>query len=183
MSNNVTNWMSWREGVDFMGGFADGEGSMVLVHVAGEVQTPVGTAPSGMVLIQEAGADAPSLIGFISTDQKVADYFGSNIFAGTPFENAPGLVAEIDVQTSSTEASANVKVAGTEISLVLSNLAGATRSNRDANSENPFYQQVLESAAGEVSLTINGEKRAVVAAPSQGGAHAAVLSHAGMYSR
>ena len=175
--------MSWRQGVDFIGSFADGVGSMVLVHVAGEVQTPVGTAPSGMILIQEPGADTPSLVGFISTKQKVADYFGPKIFAGTPFENAPGLVADIEVQAMGNQASAMVKVAGMEISLVLSDLAGITRSNRDTSPENPFNQQVLESAAGDITLTINGEKRAVIPAPPQGDAHAAVLSIAGMYSR
>ena len=50
------NWMSWQDGVDLV---AVTDPSLtqpnVIIHVAGVVHTPFGTAPSGMVLYQPDG--------------------------------------------------------------------------------------------------------------------------------
>jgi len=182
--NNITKWMSWQGGVDLAAGYEGKEGSMILVHVAAMVHTPVGSAPSGMVLLQENAGEAPSLMGFISTKQEVADYFGPNVFAGTPFENAPGLVADIEVSQSVDSCSARVVVNGTELSVTMDNLAGAKRVSREANENAPFAQQVLERAAGNTSLTVNGESIAI-AIPPQGasGEPVSAFTPAGIYSR
>lgn len=184
MSNNVSQWMSWEGGVDLAAQYEGKETSMVLVHVAAMVHTPVGSAPAGMVLFQDSADAAPSFMGFISTDQNVADYFGPNIFAGTPFEQAPGHVAEINVTRGETSCSADVKVGDTRIQVELNDLAPTRRSTREASEHTPFCEQILERTAGSASLRVNGEAVALTvpdAAP--GSAPPVAFTPTGIYSR
>lgn len=53
-----------------------------------------------MIFWQPDPAQPPKVMGFASHDDaKVGHYFGPNIFADTPFQNAPVLHAQIEVET------------------------------------------------------------------------------------
>ncbi|BDS05334.1 hypothetical protein NT6N_03740 [Oceaniferula spumae] len=184
MSNNVSAWMAWEGGVDLAAQYEGKDGSMILVHVAEMVTTPIGAAPSGMILLQEAADAAPSLIGFISTDARIAEYFGPNIFAGTPFENAPGLEASIEISHDGDSCSAEVSVADTRIEVTMSGLSQTTRSTREANAEAPFVQQILERSSTSATLSVNGEDIAIQLFPDgERGEPSAAFTPAGIYSR
>ncbi len=99
----VTEWMSWEGGVDIVA-VTDTSLKMpnIVFHVARMVHTPVGSAPSGMLLYQPDTTKPPVVMGFISTDTLVGKYFGPKIFKGTPFENAPVLPATFDIKYDGT---------------------------------------------------------------------------------
>ena len=95
----ISSWMAWEGGVDICGTTRVGlEAPNVILHVARVVHTPVGSAPSGMVLWQPDPAGSPSLAGFVSSSTEVGSWFGPHIFAGTPFEDAPCLEGRIEIQ-------------------------------------------------------------------------------------
>ncbi len=181
---SVTKWMTWEGGVDLVA-LSNENISMpnVIVHVARMVHTPVGASPSGMILLPDESG-MPKIIGFVSGDQAVGDYFGANIFAGTPFETAPTIIGEIKIETDPPHsATATIKIEGCEIVLELSELGELTRVNRQSPNL-PFHEDALESAAGLVSLTVNGEKMSVIVPPvGMSGGAAAVYSATGTYSR
>lgn len=180
---SVSNWMSWEGGIDLVA-LSDENMPMpnVIVHVARMVHTPAGSAPSGMILLPDE-TGAPKVMGFVSTEKSVGDYFGANIFAGTPFESAPTILGEISIENDSDFAKASVKVEGFEIVLELSNLGELTRVNRKSPNL-PFHDDSLEAVAGNVKLTVNGAELSVIVPPvGLSGGAAAVFSAAGIYSR
>lgn len=75
--------------MDLLGIYNGASEPDLIVHVAEMVHTPVGSAPSGMILIHPDPEAPPELVGFISPVPAVGAYFGPRIFAGTPFEEAP----------------------------------------------------------------------------------------------
>jgi hypothetical protein len=180
---SVTKWMSWEGGVDLVA-LSNENVPMpnVIVHVARMVHTPIGSAPSGMILLPDE-AGAPKVMGFVSTNKEIGDYFGANIFAGTPFESAPTLIGDISVETNVTFARAIIKIEGYEIVLELSDLGETLRVNRKSPNL-PFHDDSLEAKAWKTKLTVNGEESAVII-PETGlsGGPAAVFSAAGIYSR
>ena len=93
----VEDYMSWEGGVDFLGIFNGASEPNLIVHVARMVNTLVGSAPAGMIMVQPDSGAPPKVMGFISQDPAVGAYVGPKIFAGTPFENAPVLEAQITV--------------------------------------------------------------------------------------
>lgn len=180
---SVTQWMSWEGGVD-LAALSNENIPMpnVIVHVARMVHTPVGSAPSGMILLPDE-AGAPKVMGFVSTDRKIGDFFGANIFGGTPFESAPTLLGEISIENDSDSAKAFVNVEGFKIVLELSNLGELMRVNRKSPNL-PFYDDSLEAAAENVKLTVNDVEMSVIVPPvGLSGSAAAVFSAAGIYSR
>lgn len=184
MSNTVSQWMSWEGGVDLAAQYEGKETSMVLVHVAAMVHTPVGSAPAGMVLFQDTADSPPSFMGFISTDQKVADYFGPHIFAGTPFEQAPGYVADMSVTRGDTSCSAEVKVGDQHIQMTLNDLGPTLCSTREPSEHTPFREQILERTAGSATLIVNGEEIALsIPATEPGSSPAVAFTPTGIYSR
>ena len=184
MDYHVSEWMSWEGGVDLAARYNDKEGSLIFIHVAAMVHTPIGSAPGGMVLLQESPDEAPALMGFISTDARIADYFGPNIFAGSPFESAPGLEAAIEVTHDDDSCSADVTIADTRIQLSMTGLGETKRATREPNNEAPFVQQILERSAGSVSLVINDEKQNISVIPNgERGEPSAAFTPAGIYSR
>ncbi|MBT8045117.1 MAG: hypothetical protein KJO79_09215, partial [Verrucomicrobiae bacterium] len=146
-TKNISHWMSWERGVDLAAQIEGSDGSMIMVHVAAMVHTPVGSAPSGMVMVQESASAAPTIMGFVSSNPAVGAYFGPNIFAGTPFENAPVLDARIEVSSSEESCSAIVTVADTEIHVEMEQLGETQRANRAEGEHSPFAQQALEQEA------------------------------------
>lgn len=182
---NIQQWMSWEGGVDLVGVTqADAAAPNVIVHVARMVHTPVGSAPSGMILWQPDASAAPVVCGFVSTDAKVGAYFGANIFAGTPFENAPVLDAKIEITHEGDTASARVETAGHVFEVAFSGLAAAELIQRSPSEMAPFYQQGLERVATAATLKVDGADVAVTIPPvGISGGPAAVTSPCGVYAR
>jgi hypothetical protein len=180
---SVKNWMSWEGGVDLVA-LSNENVPMpnVIVHIARMVHTPVGSAASGMILLPDE-TGMPKVMGFVSTDKKVGDYFGANIFAGTPFESAPTIVGDISVEINSDSAKVTVKIEGYEVVLELSELGELTRVSRQSPNL-PFHDDSLEAQANKVKLTVNGDEVKVIVPPmGMSGGPAAVYSATGMYSR
>jgi hypothetical protein len=180
----VENYMSWEGGVDLLGLFNGASEPNLIVHVARMVNTPVGSAPAGMILVQSDPGAPPELMGFVSPDPAVGAYFGPKIFAGTPFENAPVLEAQISVSQDCDTLTSIVEVGGRTIVCKLSSLAALESLNRAPGGMTPFSQQVLEAAAGSAEVSIDGQAIEVtVPATGLSGGAGAVSSPAGIYSR
>ncbi len=155
----------------------------LILHVARMVHTPVGSAASGMVFWQPDPAAAPVVFGFVSENADVGAYFGPHIFAGTPFEKAPVLPASITVAVEADVATSRIEVAGHVFTVTLSALAPALVVDRPAVAM-PFRQQGVESTAGTVVITIDGNPVSVTLPLSDAAqASAAVLAQTGIYSR
>ncbi len=181
----IKNWMSWEQGVDLVAATAGNLPMPNLIfHVASMVHTPVGSAPSGMILFQPNPASQPTIMGFISTNLDVAAYFGPHIFAGTPFENAPTLLAKIEVATSGDTATARITIANNLFETRLTGLRALEQVNREPSGMPPFFQQALEAPASAATLSLNGVNIPFTLPPIgiSGGAPA-VWSPAGIYSR
>ncbi|MEQ1633398.1 MAG: hypothetical protein ABL997_13555 [Planctomycetota bacterium] len=181
----IRTWMSWEGGVDLVAATRpDLAMPNVVVHLARMVHTPIGSAPAGLVLYQPDPAAMPLAIGFVSTDQKLAAWFGPNIFAGTPFEAAPALAAKIHIDVADDRASSRLEVMGHVFETVLSQLAPGELIHRPAGAPMPFAQQGLEASAGKVDFRVDGKPIAVIV-PKMGigGGAAAVFSACGVYAR
>lgn len=177
--------MSWEAGVDLVACTQAGLSMPnVIVHVARMVHTPAGSAPAGMILFQPDPAAAPKVMGFISPDAKVGAYFGPKIFAGTPFEAAPTLTAQIDVETGAGFAGATVRVNGLTFRTRLSGVGTQGLIHRAPGGMTPFWQQGTEAGAAKAQLWVN-EAEAQLILPLQGiaGGPAAVFSACGVYAR
>jgi hypothetical protein len=183
----IERWVSWAEGVDLVA--ATNPRSTrpnIMVRAARIVHTPVGSAPCGMIVFQPTFSQPPLLMGFISTDIQIGNYFATSIFADTPFASSPTLAAKIVIDTTHlpNSVSAHILVDGHEIETEFSNLGNLTSIDRVAGSPQPFAQQGLESAAKNVSLKIDGESIDLHLLPmSMTGSAAAVWSPAGIYTR
>jgi len=181
----MTRWMSWEGGVDIIALTAPGlEMPNVIVHVARMVHTPAGSAPAGIVLWQPDPAAPPAVCGFVSTDPEVGAYFGPQIFAGTPFAQAPVLEAKIDITSAPDACSARVEVAGHVFETSLTGLAPAELVQRDPIPTAPFTQQGLEAPATVVTLKVNGQPVDIVIPPvGITGGPCAVSAPCGLYAR
>lgn len=181
----ISTWMSWEGGVDLVACTRPGLAMPnVIVHFARVVHTPIGSAPSGMILYQPDPQAAPVAIGFVSTDPKLAAWFGPNVFAGTPFEKAPALTGKIAIQVGNGTASSRIEVAGRVFEVSLTNLGKAELIHRPAGQPMPFAQQGLEATAGKAEFKVDGAPVAITLPPvSIGGGPAAILSACGVYAR
>jgi hypothetical protein len=181
---SVSKWMSWEGGVDLVA-LSNENIPMpnVIVHIAQMVHTPVGSATSGMILLPDE-TGMPKIMGFVSTDKTVGGYFGKNIFAGTPFESAPTIIGEIEVEIDYPRiAKVTVKIDGYEIVSELSDLGEQIRVSRQSPNL-PFHEDSLEAKAWKTKLTVNGEELSVIIPPfGMSGGPAAVYSATGFYSR
>lgn len=180
----ITNWMSWEGGVDIGGSTQAGlEQPNFLVHVARMVHTPVGSAPSGMVLYQPDFSQPPAVVGFVSGDPEVGAYFGPRIFAGTPFEHAPVLPARIEVTSGPSWAAARVEVGEYVFETRLEGLGATELIHREPGAL-AFAQQGLEAVPAGVTVRVNGQPVEVAIPPvGLSGGPAAVWSACGIYAR
>lgn len=181
----IKNWMSWEGGVDLIALTSD-EIAMpnVIVHVARMVHTPVGSAPGGMIFWQPDTAAPPQAFGFVSTSREVGDYFGKNIFAGTPFEEAPTLLGNIDITASGDMAAARVEIEGFVFETKLTGLGSTERIDRCPIQTAPFHQQGLEAVAASATLAVNGSDVPLIIPPvGITGGPCAVFAACGIYSR
>ncbi|MGL4398644.1 MAG: hypothetical protein ACRCXD_02140 [Luteolibacter sp.] len=181
----INNWMSWEGGVDLIGKTSEQlEAPNVIVHVARVVHTPVGSAPGGMIFWQPDVTAPPLAFGFVSTDAKVAAYFASHIFVGTPFEGAPAILGTITINIDTKEATARVEIPGFLFESHLSDFSEAGLIHRAPIASAPFYQQGLEAPAAQARLKVNGSEVSVVI-PAIGitGGPCAVVAACGVYAR
>lgn len=178
-------WMSWEGGVDLVASTTAGLAMPnVIVHVARMVHTPFGSAPSGMIFWQPDPTAAPEAFGFVSADPAVGAYFGKNIFAGTPFENAPVIQADIRICISAGEAAARVGIPGFLFETTLHDLGGHELIHRAPSAAAPFHQQGLEAASPRATLKVNGVEVPLVLPPAGiTGGPPAVLAACGSYAR
>jgi hypothetical protein len=176
--------MSWEGGVDLVAKTrSDLEQPNVIVHAARMVHTPVGSAPSGLVLISDKSGE-PQLMGFVSSDVEVGKYFGPHIFVGTPFENAPVLQAAFQFTLLAPQSVAvRIEVGG---HIIVSKLSGCTDLHpveRLAGAL-PFHERALEAAASRVELSFDGEPLSIIRpAVGMSGGPAATWAASGMYWR
>lgn len=177
--------MSWEGGIDLVA-VTSPELQMpnVIIHLGRMVNTPVGNAPSGMILWQPDPNSLPLVMGFVSTDEKVGKYFGPNIFAGTPFENAPVLTATIEVNITSDKAISKCVVGGFTFEVELSDLSEPYLIDRKPAAMPPFYQQGVELHAKKATLKVNGELINIIVPPiGITGGPASVVAPNGVYAR
>lgn len=185
MNTLLRQWMAWEGGVDLVAATQPNlPMPNVIVHVARVVHTPVGSAPAGMIFFQPDPTQAPAVMGFISSDPKVAAYFGPAIFAGTPFEQAPKLDAKIEIDSGSGYAGATVAVGGFIFKTKLVGLKPLTLVSRAPAPMAPFWQQGAEAAATTAQFWVNGAEVSVLVPPvGISGGPAAVSAPFGSYAR
>lgn len=183
--SNITQWMSWEGGVDLVAVTSpDLQMPNVIIHLGRMVHTPVGSAPSGMIFWQPDTNAAPEVFGFVGTDAKVGGYFGPNIFAGTPFEQAPVLNASIEITIGKDKATSKCVVGNYTFEVELTDFSDPYLINRQPAAMPPFYQQGVEIHAKKVSLKVNGKAISIIVPPvGISGGPASVVSPAGVYAR
>ena len=182
---NVSKWMSWEGGIDLVAVTSpDLQMPNVIIHLASMVNTPVGNAASGMILWQPDPNAMPAVMGFVSTDEGVGKYFGPNIFADTPFEKAPVLMATLDIKIDADKAVSKCVVNGYTFEVEMSDFAAPCLINREPSAMPPFYQRGIEIHARKVSLKVNGEAINIIVPPvGITGGPASVVSPNGVYAR
>ena len=182
---NVKQWMSWEMGVDLVALTSpDLQMPNIIVHLGRMVNTPVGNAASGMIFWQPDATAAPLVMGFVSTNETVGAYFGPNIFAETPFEQAPVLNAEIDIQYDGTTAYSKCVVGGFTFEVEMTDLSAPYLINREPSAMPPFYQQGVERSCGKTILKVNGTVIDIIIPPiGITGGPASVVSPNGVYAR
>jgi len=182
---NVTKWMSWETGVDLVAVTSpDLQMPNVIVHLGRMVNTPVGSASSGMIFWQPDTNAAPVVMGFVSTDATVGAYFGPNIFADTPFEGAPVLDATIDINFDGTTAYSKCVVGGHTFEVEMTDLSAPYLINREPAAMPPFHQQGVEMSCGKTILKVDGVVINIIIPPvGNTGGPASVVSPNGVYAR
>ena len=182
---NVSKWMSWEGGIDLVAVTSpDLQMPNLIVHLGRMVNTPVGNAASGMVLWQPDPTGMPAVMGFVSTNEEVGKYFGPNIFADTPFEQAPVLNATIDIEITADKATSKCVVGDYTFEVEMTDFSEPYLINREPAAMPPFHQQGVEIHARKVTLKINGEAVDIIVPPvGITGGPACVVSPNGVYAR
>lgn len=186
-ANYAQEFMAWMDGVDAMlKPTPDSPLPHVLVHVAREVITPLGSCAAGMLLLNPDLKEVPDLFCFIAEDPEIGGYFGPKIFAGTPFEQAPVFTAAIRVNsTFPGKVVADIHVDALipyDITLEMSNFDPAQYYDRPGGM--PFRQNVIEAKANTAKFIINGRDVSQPLPPEGiAGGLPACYSPAGLYIR
>ncbi len=187
MQSEVHNWMAWEGGVDLVAlSSYEKRQPDIIVHVARVVHTPRGSAAAGLILMPDFDrpeSDAPQLSAFVCEDENIGAYFGAQIFAGTPFENAPCQLARIEIDNNENSAAARIQIGALSIEVHLHELGIQKRVRREPEAL-PFFQSGIERQSNRVELVVDGAKREIIV-PAVGitGGPAAVFAPCGIYSR
>ena len=137
-----------------------------------------------MVLYQPVPDEMPMVMGFVGACSQQGAYFGPHIFAGTPFEQAPVLSAEITVTTSEGCACSRIEVAGQVFEVELSELGPLELIDRAPGGMTPFSQRVMEAVAGSAKVLLDGQELPVLLPPvGLSGGAPAVFAPTGFYGR
>ena len=182
---NVSKWMSWEGGIDLVAVTSpDLQMPNLIVHLGRMVNTPVGNAASGMILWQPDPTGMPAVMGFVSTNEEVGKYFGPNIFADTPFEQAPVLNATIDIEITADKAISKCVVGDYTFEVEMSEFSEPYLIDRKPSAMPPFYQQGVEIHAKKATLKVNGQAINIIIPPAGiSGGPASVVSPNGVYAR
>ena len=183
--NHVSQWMSWEGGVDLAAvTSSDLQMPNLIIHLGKIVNTPAGSAASGMILWQPDPNVMPAVMGFVSSNDEVAKYFGPHIFAGTPFEQAPTLNATIEIEIGADKATSKCTVGEYLFEVEFSDFSEPYVINREPAAMSPFTQQGVEIHARKVVVKINGAAIDVIVPPMGiTGGPASVVSPNGVYAR
>ena len=183
--DGTEKWMAWEEGIDVAGMTEPGlPMPNVIVHVAKMVHTPAGSAPSGMIFYQPDPKGAPAVMGFVSSDPAVAAYFGPNIFAGTPFEQAPALTGDIVITSDEGKVSSRTEVGGHVFEVEMTTMAAATPIAREPGQNTPFTQKGTEAGVEGVIVKVDGTPVEMAVLPvGIAGGPGAVWAPCGVYTR
>lgn len=181
----VNNWMSWEGGVDLVAVTQpDLQMPNVIIHLGRMVHTPVGSAPSGMILWQPDPNAMPLVFGFVGTDETVGAYFGPKIFAGTPFEQAPVLKAEIEIKIENGHAYSKCITGDYTFEVEMTGFSAPYLVDRKPSAMPPFYQQGVEIQVAKTTLKVNGEIINIIIPPTGiSGGPASVVAPNGVYAR
>jgi hypothetical protein len=181
----IKHWMSWQDGIDLTAITSPNlKSPNIIVHLAKLVNTPVGNAPSGMILWQPDPDKMPAVMGFVSTDKDVGKYFGPKIFAGTPFEQAPVFKAIINIQVHGAKAFSRCEVNGYTFELEMSGFSDPYLVHRAPSAMPPFWQQGIEMSCSKTNLKINGQQIDMIVPPMGiAGGPASVVAPQGIYAR
>ena len=181
----VSKWMSWEGGIDLVAVTSPGlQMPNVIVHLSRMVNTPVGSAPSGRILWQPDPSALPLVMGFVSNNAEVGNYFGPNIFADTPFEQAPVLDATIAIAITKEKAISKCIVGDYTFEVEMTDFSEPYLIDRKPSAMPPFYQQGVEIHAKKVSLKVNGEAINIIVPPAGiTGGPASVVAPNGVYAR
>ncbi len=183
--SDVSKWMSWEGGIDLVAVTSpDLQMPNVIIHLGRMVNTPVGSAPSGMILWQPDPNAMPLVMGFVSNNAEVGNYFGPNIFADTPFEQAPVLDATIAIAITKDKAISKCIVGDYTFEVELTDFSEPYLIDRKPSAMPPFYQQGVEIHAKKASLKVNGEAINIIVPPAGiTGGPASVVAPNGVYAR
>ena len=181
----VQNWMTWHDGVNLTAITAPQlKSPNIILHLGKQVNTPVGNAPSGLILYQPDPDKIPAVAGFVSTDKDVGKYFGPRIFAGTPFEQVPVFKASINIIVNGPKAFSKLEVNGYVFELEMSGFSDPYLVHRSPNTFTPFWQQGIEMSAAKTILKVNDQVLEVIVPPiGITGGPASTVSPQGMYAR
>lgn len=181
----VSKWMSWEGGIDLVAVTSPGlQMPNIIVHLGRMVHTPAGSAPSGMILWQPDPNALPLVMGFVSNNAEVGKYFGPNIFAGTPFEQAPVLDATIAIAITKDKAISKCIVGDYTFEVEMTGFSDPYLVDRKPSAMPPFYQQGVEIHAKKASLKVNGETIHIIVPPAGiTGGPASVVAPNGVYAR
>ncbi|MEO5562944.1 MAG: hypothetical protein ABIR18_05900 [Chitinophagaceae bacterium] len=181
----IKHWMTWQDGVDLVA-LTDPKlkSPNIIIHLANIVKTPVGNAPSGMILWQPDPNSMPAIIAFVSTDKDVGKYFGPKIFAGTPFEQVQVFKALINIQLHGNKAISRCEVNGYVFEVEMSGFSAPYLINRPPAANSPFWQQGIEMSSSTTVLKVNDRVIDMVVPPiGITGGPASVVAPHGLYAR
>lgn len=150
--------MSWQAGIEVAGVTQHGlETPSVVFHIARMVQTPVGIASSGYIMVSPVGeSELQPFLGFVSEDDEVGSYLGPNVFADTPWMMVRHYEAMIEVYRTDHGMGARAEVGDRSFEVTLNELEPLEVVTHAAGEPLPFAQQMLRRRAGEVIMKIDG---------------------------
>jgi hypothetical protein len=114
----------------------------------------------------------------------VGRYFGPNIFAGTPFEQAPVLSGFVQIDIAGDKAYSKCSVGGHVFEVEMSDFSDPYLINREPAAMPPFQQQGVEIHARKVTLKVDRQPVELIVPPvGITGGPASVVAPNGVYAR
>jgi hypothetical protein len=181
----IHNWMTWQDGINLTAITSPQlKIPNIIIHIARQVNTPAGNAPSGLILYQPDPERMPAVTGFISTDKDVGKYFGPRIFSETAFETVSIFKAIINIQVLGEKAYSRCEVNGYVFEMEMSGFSDPYLVHRSPTTLTPFWQQGIEMSCANTILKVNGQIVEIIVPPiGISGGPASVMSPQGMYAR
>lgn len=180
----IKSWLSWEYGVDITASTAEnGHQPNLVIHAARRVFTPAGSGATGLILFTPPRASEPAWRYVVAENVEVGRYCATQVFAGTPFENAEVCGGEIVVEERGAHVEVRIKVAAVEVEARLENLGALQQVMRPCGVL-PYAQNQLEAAAQNVALRLDGREQPLYLPPGVAEvASPALWKPCGHYSR